>query len=138
MVVTDIAIIANSKLALAVSPSARPYTNAWMNPLFSVGQPALRDRQQVETTFVMGKTCPYHLETYLGATRMNLSRSAASPGTGCMSVFAWRGLLCPGSLSAKTETHALQNNTPRSSSFLGYEKLGPKNKFRLLSGLCLC
>lgn len=111
------------------------HTHARMHPLFSVGQSALRDRRQVETTFVMGKTCPSHLETPRGNEDEPFSLHSQSLAPAACPVFAWRGLLCSGSLSAKTETHALQNNTPRSSSFFGYEKLVQRKKFRLLSVL---
>ena len=110
----------------------KAHTHASMHLLSLVSLSASRQWRQVENVFAwlsscMGKTPPY-LETCLGATRMTFSRSAVRRGPGLHVCHRFERLLCSGALSAKTKTHALQNNTPRNSSSPGYEKLVPKKE----------
>lgn len=124
---TAVAVIANSEPAPAGSPFATLFTRWDASTLLgrsvSFGCVATGGDH-----ICMSKTCLSYLETCLGVTKMSLSRSALCPGPSLHVCFRLEGLFGSGALSAKTKIHALQNSTPRSSSFLGYEKLVPKKE----------
>lgn len=125
MVVTVSAIITNSNLlwrSLRLHVLAHP----WLAGQLRVSADRWRPHSPGCFPPCMGYTSLSYLETSAGATRMTLSRSAIRHGSGLHVRHRFEGALYSGASSAKTKSHALQNDTPQARRPPGYEKLVPQ------------